>query len=125
MKYKLFLWVCIIALTPAKGVLGIGKLMHHYYQHKEKNRSITVVEFLYNHYASEKHEKDGHPNTDHQLPFLKLDITSQLLGWNPFNSAVYSVIQPTVSPLTIHPLTKNAHVRAGVMGKIWQPPRLS
>lgn len=124
MKHRLFLWICVFALTPAKGFLGAGKLVQHYLEHKKQKADLGVVEFLYVHYASEKHEQDGHPQKDHQLPFLTLDVVSLIPNWS--NNSVPMAWLSIDSPLQSmdRPCIPDFSGVPGVSLDIWQPPKV-
>jgi hypothetical protein len=124
LKHRIFLWICVFALTPVKGFLGLGKLMHHYIEHKEKKSDLGVVEFLYIHYGSEMHEKDGHPQTDHQLPFLTLDAISLLPNLTMGASSCSLIQDIGFFQEFDSPITPNFEGLTGVCSDIWQPPKL-
>ncbi len=105
-----------------KQMLGVGRLVTHYFEHKKVEKDLGVMDFLFRHYASEAHEKDGHSKKDHQLPFMQLDNNIQVLkhtlpvATHGFACAADEVQQTRYLHFTARSLP-------GVSIDIWQPPR--
>lgn len=121
-KTRLLVWICLIALSPMKQMLGVGQLVAHYVEHKKVDANMGVVEFLLRHYASEDHEKDGHSKKDHQLPFMQLDNNFHVLK-HTLLVTENGLVQSQVETKQTEYLHFVAHSLSGVEFDIWQPPR--
>ena len=121
-KTRLLVWICLIALSPMKQMLGVGQLVSHYIEHKKVESNLGVVEFLLRHYASEAHEKDGHSQKDHQLPFMQLDNNFHVLK-HTLPVSLDGLSHSDVEAKQTEYLHFVARSLPGVEFDIWQPPR--
>lgn len=68
-----FLSTYLISTTELGQLLKFPMLVEHYFEHKEKNPQISVMEFLVLHYEGnhlENHPHDDDYDQDQKLPFI-------------------------------------------------------
>lgn len=109
--------------TPFGEFFRLPTLIHHYWEHKEKD-NYTLIKFLTEHYAKKINHPDDKHHDHEKLPFKVLDLHSLQL--------VTIVAQPTFSIFKIAFYT--AEIKASIckqhysnmfLNSIWQPPRFS
>lgn len=122
----LFLSVYLISTTELGQLLKFPMLVEHYFEHKEKNPQMTVVEFLALHYEGnhlENHPKDDDYEQDKKLPFIvHTDVLSiSFVLTPPFSFEIETKIpvgkEPKALPLDDTFSDKN------YLSAIWQPPK--
>lgn len=108
--------------TPVAQLLKIHALVEHYHEHKTENRKLSVMDFLYMHYA---HDTDNHPGHDRdmQLPFKQCTPISFAIGF--IEQARFELSQKPVYAGIIKPLShyRSPYHATEALAKIWQPPR--
>ncbi|WP_112375879.1 hypothetical protein [Sphingobacterium multivorum] len=68
-----FLTIYIASATEISQLLRFPLLIEHYFEHKVKNPSLSVVDFLNVHYSGyhlENHPHDDDYEKDQKLPFM-------------------------------------------------------
>lgn len=122
----LFLSVYLISTTELGQLLKFPMLVEHYFEHKEKNPQINVMEFLALHYEGnhlENHPHDEDYEHDQQLPFIvHIDVLSvSFVLTPPFSFEIETrklvVKEPKALPLD------DAFLDNNYLSAIWQPPK--
>lgn len=124
----LFLSIYLASTTEFIELLKFPTLVEHYLEHKEKNKEISLAEFIAIHYEGDhldNHPEDDDYDQDQRLPFL---VRADLLSVN-------FVIDPPVhfpSPIKFHLGKQNASIPAddqridsNFHNSIWQPPKFA
>lgn len=122
----LFLSVYLISTTELGQLLKFPMLIEHYFEHKEKNPQITVMEFLVLHYEGnhlENHPHDDDYEHDQQLPFI---VHTDVLSFScvltpPFSFEVDAKYPVSKEPKTL-PLD-DIFSDNNYLSAIWQPPK--
>lgn len=122
----LFLSVYLISTTEFGQLLKFPMLVEHYFEHKEKNSQITVIEFLALHYEGnhlENHPHDGDYEHDQQLPFLVhtdvLNVSFVLTPPFSFEIEMKNLVGKETKALPLDDtFSDNNYLSA-----IWQPPK--
>jgi len=65
----LFSALLLNASTEFQQLLKFPLLIQHYLQHKQKDSSLSFLEFVKLHYAAKDHPNDNDDNEDSKLPF--------------------------------------------------------
>lgn len=121
----LFLSVYLISTTELGQLLKFPMLVEHYFEHKEKNPQINVMEFLALHYEGnhlENHPHDEDYEHDQQLPFIvHIDVLSVSFVLTPpfsFEIETRKLVgkEPKALPLD------DAFSDNNYLSAIWQPP---
>ncbi|MGE4345819.1 MAG: hypothetical protein AB7D46_00250 [Flavobacteriaceae bacterium] len=122
----LFLSVYLISTTELGQLLKFPMLVEHYFEHKEKNPQINVMEFLALHYEGnhlENHPHDEDYEHDQQLPFIvHIDVLSVSFVLTPpfsFEIETRKLVgkEPKALPLD------DAFSDNNYLSAIWQPPK--
>lgn len=122
----LFLSVYLISTTELGQLLKFPMLVVHYFEHKEKNPQINVMEFLALHYEGnhlENHPHDEDYEHDQQLPFIvHIDVLSVSFVLTPpfsFEIETRKLVgkEPKALPLD------DAFSDNNYLSAIWQPPK--
>ncbi len=82
----------LISISPVGQLLKVPILFEHFTEHKEIDRSISILRFLVHHYSSEEHFDDDH-DRDMQLPFKS--VTHQLVGFD-YHSEFRDIYLPSI-----------------------------
>ena len=122
----LFLSVYLISTTELGQLLKFPMLVEHYFEHKEKNPQMTVVEFLALHYEGnhlENHPHDDDYEHDQQLPFIvHTDVLSiSFVLTPPFSFEIETKIPVSEEPKAL-PLDDTFSDK-NYLSAIWQPPK--
>lgn len=122
----MFLSVYLISTTELGQLLKFPMLVEHYFEHKEKNPQINVMEFLALHYEGnhlENHPHDEDYEHDQQLPFIvHIDVLSVSFVLTPpfsFEIETRKLVgkEPKALPLD------DAFSDNNYLSAIWQPPK--
>ncbi len=122
----LFLSVYLISTTELGQLLKFPILVEHYFEHKEKNPQINVMEFLALHYEGnhlENHPHDEDYEHDQQLPFIvHTDVLSVSFVFTPpfsFEIETRKLVgkEPKALPLN------DTFSDDNYLSTIWQPPK--
>lgn len=122
----LFLSVYLISTTELGQLLKFPMLVEHYFEHKEKNPQINVMEFLALHYEGnhlENHPHDEDYEHDQQLPFIvHIDVLSVSFVLTPpfsFEIETRKLVgkEPKALPLD------DTFSDNNYLSTIWQPPK--
>ena len=116
----LFLSVYLLSTTQFCQLLKLPVLVGHFFEHKERDNSMSFVEYMVLHYGG--HEKDADYETDMKLPFMTASETLTLTFFAP---------APTVFPIQKIvfqevPQTNSCYklqLKATYLSSIWQPPK--
>ena len=65
----LFSALLLNASTEIFQLLRFPLLIQHYFQHKQKDSSLSFIEFVKLHYSVNDHPNDNDDNEDNRLPF--------------------------------------------------------
>ena len=105
-------------------LLKLPILVHHYFEHDEKDEHESIIQFLMEHYAELHASINQHHANDHRnLPFKSTEkeyfTISTTLVPNAFQSSEPAII----SFNSFNPLRKESSVYSHFHADIWQPPR--
>ena len=121
-----FLTTYLISTTELGQLLKFPMLVEHYFEHKEKNPQINMMEFLALHYEGnhlENHPHDEDYEHDQQLPFIvHIDVLSVSFVLTPpfsFEIETRKLVgkEPKALPLD------DAFSDNNYLSAIWQPPK--
>ncbi len=114
----MMLWV----QTPVNQLMKLSILVEHYFEHKDMNNEISVIDFLKMHYAKGD-VKDADHDRDMQLPFKHFSPTSLIFIF--FQSPVFSITEKIffISAMKQTRLYQSPHHSSESLSNIWQPPR--
>jgi hypothetical protein len=114
-----------MATTELYQLLKLPFLVEHFMEHKEQNKEITLMDFLYLHYAHGD-VKDADYEEDMKLPFKSHS--------NSVTTSIVDVVANTVLKIVIHPkpnfvplkviiISEEAFFASSYHSNIWQPPK--
>lgn len=125
MKKRGILFVLLVILTvnslSLQQLFKVPVLIVHFFEHQERNESITFLEFLSMHYWGNDID-DNDQDRDMQLPFKKADLdhssqtffmqlSTELVAEHFSLESVYTVLEPQ-------------HHTSSHSGSLFKPPRL-
>jgi hypothetical protein len=127
---KIFVTISFILLhlfttTAAGELLKLPLLVHHYFEHDEKDDHESIIHFLLEHYAELHAAISQHHVNDHRhLPFKTTEkeyfSTAISLVPNTFENS-----EPLVFNLMfVSSTAKETSAYSHFLADIWQPPRL-
>lgn len=116
-----FLSVYIISATELHQLVKLPFLVHHYFEHKEKD-SISLQEFLHLHYST--HHQNENDYNDKRLPF-KSHENSVNINLSPLFFSIPSGFSLSFSLIKIklYPLYSDNFSSSAFISSIWQPPK--
>ena len=114
-----------MATTELYQLFKLPFLIEHFIEHKEQNQNITLMEFLYLHYANGD-VKDADYEEDMKLPFKSHN--------NSVATSIIDVVAYSVLKIVIHPraifvqpkvafISEEAFFTSSYLSNIWQPPK--
>lgn len=117
----MMLSLILLVQAPVQQLLKVYALVEHYYEHKERNGSMDIVEFLTMHYAKGD-VKDADHDRDMQLPFKHPSSTSLIFTFFESRAiTVEPVYMPLVSGSTS--LYRCPFCLSQLLSAIWHPPK--
>lgn len=114
-----------MATTELYQLLKLPFLVEHFIEHKEQNKDITLMQFLYLHYAYGD-VKDADYEEDMKLPFKSHNHT--------ITTNIVDAVANTVLKITLYPkpyfvpskiiiISEEAFFASSYHSNIWQPPK--
>jgi len=118
----LILLVMLFKQTPMNQLSKLTVLAEHYYEHKESNRNLNLIEFLAIHYthgdvADADHDKDM------KLPFKQFSPTSLIFTFTEFHDYDFAETNDIPDVLAAGALYKSPFHTSESLSVIWQPPK--
>ena len=124
-----FLMIYLTSTTELAQLLKIPVLLEHLEEHQEKNKQLSILDFLILHYQTEGKnipDQDHDADKDQQLPFMN--------HVSPLN--VIFIAPPSIEIAVLHqPLLAKIYQKfiiyhstfwpKGLASAIWQPPKFS
>jgi len=115
-----------MATTELYQLLKLPFLVEHFIEHKELNKDITLMQFLYLHYAYGD-VKDADYKEDMKLPFKSHNntITTHLV--DAVATTVLKITihaKPNFDPLKVLITSEEAFFASSYCSHIWQPPKI-
>lgn len=120
----LFSAIYLFGATEASQLLKLPALLHHYYEHKTNNASITLSGFLYMHYMGNDNNSTDNMR-DMELPFKTMDDCC-MIAFNSLPPQKFQLLQ--IESYEIRQeftLLNDASHFFVAPEDIFQPPRLS
>lgn len=119
--------VYLVSTTELGQLLKLPVLIEHYFEHREKNPALTVMQFLKFHYEGnhlENHPRDDDYEHDRQLPFI---IHTDVLNLSfvlalPFSFEIETKKSPIDKEHKVLPLDDTLSDN-DFLSAIWQPPK--
>lgn len=116
-----------MATTELYQLLKLPFLIEHFVKHKEQNNDITLVEFLFLHYAHGD-VKDADYEEDMKLPFKShSNAVNSIIMDAVANTVLKMVVQPKPNfvPLRVIITLKEVFFASSYYSNIWQPPKFA
>jgi hypothetical protein len=109
--------------TPASQFMKLSVLVEHYFEHKDRDSKIGIIEFLSMHYAKGD-VKDADHDRDMQLPFKQYNPTTLIFTF--FNNPTLLLKDKVFPPSVIKqlPLYRSPFHTSESSSNIWQPPKI-
>ena len=119
----LFLATVLFSVTPMHQLLKLPVLVQHFFEHKQKDHSLSFTTFINEHYFNGD-DKDADYKRDMQLPFKSLDhsVTLAINALPALNDKVS--LNPAENSYISHILIDETLVSSQYLSAIWQPPKI-
>ena len=114
--------VYLISLTEFRQLLKFPNLIHHFSEHKAKEKTLTIASFLLEHYTDDA-ANDGDKDKDMKLPFKSYDgsVSSVLAYVHHYSTTISSKPADTSSTSYLH--YSESFLSSAYLSNIWQPPK--
>jgi hypothetical protein len=111
--------------TDMGQLLKLPVLVHHFIEHNHKEKAITFIAFLTEHYFSNESHPDNSKHDHQSLPFKTgcSHSINTFLAFEDLNSFLEQPIN-SITSNNVVPLYRQ-HYISNLFGSIWQPPKLS
>ena len=114
-----------MATTELYQLLKLPFLVEHFVEHKKQNKHITLIDFLYLHYAN-GNVKDADYEKDMKLPFKTYSnhVSLNIIGIvaNSIMKEVFR-LKSNFIQLKLNILSKESFFASSYHSNIWQPPK--
>ncbi|MBI2730169.1 MAG: hypothetical protein HYX40_05360 [Sphingobacteriales bacterium] len=110
------------SLTETHELLRLPLLVKHYFKHQKADNNISLLKFLYQHYAS-KETNDTDEQEDNELPF-KTYNTSGTQVYNR-HSPEQTLNVNTRILIINYPIAVNQSLLPGYNTAVFHPPKIS
>lgn len=115
--------IYLLCSTELRELSKIGAFVTHYFEHKESNQDLSLIDFIELHY-SRNTSKNSDFDKDMKLPFKAHDCSSHQNSENSYFSILHCLIQEPISSLkSVNVLRENSYLPSSYLSDIWQPPR--
>ncbi len=115
--------IYVISITELAQLAKLPILIEHFAEHKQKNKDLSLLDFLYMHY-SQSANKDADYDKDMKLPFKSHDgcISVIAFGFIPttFNC---ETVKPVFSIEKSYSTYTEEFLTSSYLASIWQPPK--
>jgi hypothetical protein len=102
----------------------LGAFVTHYFEHKENNKDLTLIEFIEIHY-SQSNSKYNDYDKDMKLPFKSHNCSSHQAAESSYLSSInYYIQEPIFIIESLRISRENAYLPSSYLSDIWQPPRV-
>ncbi len=113
----------MFSTTELSQLLKLPSLITHFKEHKELNKDITLLQFLYIHYA-QGDVRDADYDKDMKLPFKTHDNCSvQISVAIPPTFLVSGNKSAYTNTANCKYILTNESVTSSYLSSIWQPPK--
>lgn len=115
---KFFLLILFAtAYTPLQELTKIPSLLHHFSEHKSKNQTTSLTDFIIDHYGNPENLPE-HKN----LPMKSMNMSIYQLY--SFHDPIKILFKETILIL-FYPKSDNDKPCSGIIEGIFQPPRIA
>jgi len=121
-----FLTIYIASATEISQLLRFPLLIEHYFEHKEKNPALSVVEFLKVHYNGDhlqNHPHDDDYDEDQRLPFMMHTTSYGVVFVCPPMVRIEIENRSLPEEIDNTPVRNDQFVDDTFLNSIWQPPK--
>ena len=115
----MFIFLC--ANTELHQLLKLPVLIHHYLEHRQKEKTITFLAFLKEHYVHEHAQASQHHHE--RLPFKSHDCPGSHNSVADPTFGGFTLLKEQSSPLQQLILYKEPFHSNTFISLIWQPPK--
>lgn len=115
--------IYLISLTELSQLIKLPMLVEHYIEHKEKNKNLSVLDFLIMHY-SQNNVKDADYDKDMKLPFKTPNTLLSSVEIAPVLFASNNLLLKSIpSDSKQFSFYSEKHLSSAYLASIWQPPK--
>lgn len=100
----------------------IPVLIAHFFEHRQRNESITFIEYLSMHYWGNDID-DNDQDRDMQLPFKKADLDHSIQKY--FTPLSIEILVENFSLESSYTILESQHHSSSHLGALFKPPRLA
>lgn len=119
-----FLLSFLSANTAFGEVFKLPLLIHHYFEHSQKDSDNSIIDFLAKHYTEDINHQHNDDHHDHdKLPFKTINVHAVQIVYFPLLFIDFSR-QIAEKELKI-PILQQQNYSNAYPSSIWQPPKIS
>ena len=116
--------IYLISATELHQLFKLSVLTQHYYEHKEKDASLTLSKFLFMHYVL-TNDNDGDIGKDIKLPFKSNDECNSIKVVEFTKVCISLLPKLTCTNTNFHRASSEDFNASSFQSAIWQPPKFS
>jgi len=116
--------IYLISATELHQLFKLSVLTQHYYEHKEKDASLTLSKFLFMHYVL-TNDNDGDIGKDIKLPFKSNDECNSIKVVEFTKVCISLLPKLTCTNTNFHRASSEDFNTSSFQSAIWQPPKFS
>jgi len=115
--------VYLLSTTELYQLLKLPLLVHHYVEHKQENKDLSLWGFLSMHYAHGI-VKDSDYDKDMKLPFKTHDgCTNSTISVFTAHHFSSGISKPVINEAKSFPVYLEEFAASSFLSNIWQPPK--
>jgi len=119
----LLLSLYLICGTELRELSKLGAFINHYFEHKEQNQDLSLIDFIEIHYLQNT-SKNNDYEKDMKLPFKSHNCSSHHISESSYLSALNYHLQEPIFIIQCANISKdNSYLPSSYLSDIWQPPR--
>lgn len=117
------LTVYVFSITEFHQFVKLPFLIEHYFEHKEKNLNLSLLEFLNMHYSKDEAKK-ADIDSDMRLPFKSHDDCMSTLSIAFVPNQIEELSQkPEFIETNTYSVDTDLFLPSAYLSAIWQPPK--
>ena len=115
--------IYLISITELSQLVKLPALVEHFIEHKAKDTSLSLIDFLSNHYAQDN-DHDGDEEREMKLPFKSHDgCINSIVSESVPSSFYYLPAKPVFTESKSYSTYTEQFLQSTYLSTIWQPPK--
>lgn len=115
------LFALVSIQTPLHEIFKVPILVTHFFEHKEQNKDMSLMDFFKLHYAENIIDADH--DKDMKLPFKHCSAPMFIVSTIPTAKLAIDISPTFIDIPKLLSGYKNAFLSSNIQNNIWQPPK--